>query len=177
MRCDAMVCDGMRWYAMVCCGQAWRERLGMARDPAWDEVKANLAPLPTATRGALRAKSSATSSPVMRRASGSQTTASMGARLESPVRSLTAVVTPSTCSTRAAMEARMSSQVCHSASWSRLVQASTAASIPMISSLPILLSRPGPWCGEEACQAALSSVLSPRTTPAHWGPHRALPPL
>jgi hypothetical protein len=30
-------------------GQAWRVRLGLAREPAWDDVKANLAPLPTAT--------------------------------------------------------------------------------------------------------------------------------
>jgi hypothetical protein len=30
-------------------GQAWRERLGMARDAAWDSVRENLAPLPVVT--------------------------------------------------------------------------------------------------------------------------------
>ena len=55
--------------------------------------------------------------------------------------------------------------------------ADSSAIIPIISSLPTLLSRPGPWWGELACQADERIDLSPNISPAHCGPQMAFPPL
>ena len=117
--------------------------LGLMRMPAPSPESA----APTATRGFFRANSSATSSPVMFRAPGSQRMFRAGARLDIPAGSSTRLATVSISATAPEIRSRMPSHSCHSASWSRRNQASTAASIPRISSLPILLRAPGAVTG------------------------------
>ena len=114
--------------------------LGLMRMPALSPESA----APTAMRGRFRANSSATSSPVMFRAPGSQLMVRAGARLDIPAGSSTRQATVSISATDAEILSRIPSHACHSASWSRRTQASTAASIPRISSLPIFSERPGP---------------------------------
>ena len=65
----------------------------------------------------------------------------------------------------------------HSAAWSRFVHISTAASMPMISSLPTFMDRPKAWCGALQTQAVCSRSFCPSSSPAACGPRRHLPPL
>ena len=63
----------------------------------------------------------------------------------------------------------VSSQLSHSfvsAWWSRFTHISTAASMPMISSLPTFRERPKAWCGALLAHAAWSRFLSPSRRPA-----------
>ncbi len=100
-----------------------------------------------------------------------------GLLLSRPSGSFTSVVIPSIFVTALLIVSRYPSHFFHFASWSMLNHVSTAASTPIISSRPTLLSRPGPWCGELACQADINISFLPSSKPPHCGPHNALPPL